>query len=409
MTRLESVIGRVRASACPQLHVPPRATAPPAPPQGRSWPDHPPLVRGRDRVRRRRRPELRGVDRQRRRLRALAVEPQAAGQGRDVRRPGRGRHAPRRHPGRHPAHADLVQVDPAGDEGRHDRGRGPALLRAPGRRPRGRRPRRGEEHRVRRRHGPGRLHADDAVGAQPLHRRRHPLGPRGLQAQDPRGAPGRGARGRPPRAGRQALDPHEVHQQRPVRHGGRPDRRRRLRRGPRLLQQAGEPARAARGRAARRASAGALPLQPVHQRRPREGPPRRRPAPHGRRGLHHPRAGAGGDGPRPRRPLLALLHAARRGLLLRLRPSAADRRVRHRPRPRRRPARPHDARPQAPARCAQGPGERRRRPGPLRRDRLHRPAQRPRRRDGLQRQVRRVQVQPRRAGQVRRRARPSRR
>ena len=121
--------------------------------------------------------------------------------------------------------------------------------------------------------GAGRLDADDAARPQHLHRRR---AQQELQAQDPRGQAGRGARERSRSQG-QELDPHQVPELGPLRHGRRPDRGRR-RRPPRACSSTSRPARphAARGRAAGRPAPGALELQPVPRPAGRLRPPRRR-------------------------------------------------------------------------------------------------------------------------------------
>ena len=93
----------------------------------------------------------------------------------------------------------------------------------------------------------------------------------------------------------QALDPHPVPQQRPLRDGRRPDGGRHPGRRAHLLRQAGNAADAARGRAARRPAAGAVGLQPVPGQGRRHDASQRRAPAHGRPGLHHP-------GRRPPRP-----------------------------------------------------------------------------------------------------------
>ena len=94
---------------------------------------------------------------------------------------------------------------------------------------------------VERRDRPGRLDADDAARPQPLQRQPRAQRHRRLQAQDPRGEARLRARGPPPRQPRQALDPHAVPQQRPVRHRRRADRRRHPVGLAHLLRQAREP------------------------------------------------------------------------------------------------------------------------------------------------------------------------
>ena len=140
------------------------------------------------------------------------------------------------HRRRHPAHAGHPTRSRrrARRDGRH---RGPALLRAQGRRLRGHRPRRGQEPRVQEGR-PGRLDADDAARAQPLHGRARAQRRRGLQAQDPRGQARRGAREPPSRPPRQALDPRQVPQLGALRHGRRADRGRHPGRRAHLLRQA---------------------------------------------------------------------------------------------------------------------------------------------------------------------------
>ena len=75
----------------------------------------------------------------------------------------------------------------------------------------------------------------------------------------------------------------EVPQQRPVRHGRRPERGRHPGRGADLLQQAGLEAQAPRGRAARRPPAGAVAVQPVPQPERGAPAPQRRARADGRR------------------------------------------------------------------------------------------------------------------------------
>ena len=141
-----------------------------------------------------------------------------------------------------------------GHRARGDGGhRGPALLRAPGRGLRGHRPRRSEEPRVQEGH-PGRLDADHAARAQPLHGRARAQRRGRLQAQDPRGQAGPGARGSPSRAPRQAVDRQQVRQLGALRHRRRPDRGRHPGRRAHLLRQARLAADAARGGAAGRAA-----------------------------------------------------------------------------------------------------------------------------------------------------------
>ena len=101
----------------------------------------------------------------------------------------------------------------------------------------------------------GRLDDHDAADAQPLPRRR----PAHAQAEDHRGQAG----ARVQRTPQQALDPHQLPQQRPLRHGRRADGGRRAGGRAHLLRQAGLPAGPRAVGAARRPAAGALAVQPV--------------------------------------------------------------------------------------------------------------------------------------------------
>ena len=205
---------------------------------------------------------LRRVDR---RLGAAALLAQAEGDRRQHPRV-RGRRARARlHPGRRAAPAAALGGHPAGRQGRDDRDRGRALLRAQGRRLRGRRARGVQEPRVAQ-DGPGRL--DDHHAARPLAlhlERAH------VHAQDPRGEARRGARGR----ALQGVDPREVPRLDPVRHGRRPVRDRHQGRGEDLLLQGPQGPQPQPGRAARRPAAGAVGLlADAQQGRGQEAPQR---------------------------------------------------------------------------------------------------------------------------------------
>src|SRR5215204_1366177 len=151
--------------------------------------------------------------------------------------------------------------------------------------------------------------------------------------------------------------------------------------------------------AARRDPAVALALQPAAEPSWRDGPPQRRPRPHGGPGLHQRRGGSdrqgGSPGDRSQQPVLD----DPRALLLRLRPAAADREVRGQHRPPGRAQGSHDGLSGAP-----GGGARRDREQSLllhrslRRRGLDRPEHRLRAGDGLERGVPDPAVQPRRPG-----------
>ena len=119
---------------------------------------------------------------------------------------------------------------------------------------------RGRQGRAARRSAAGRLDDHDAADAQPLPRRR----PAHAQAEDHRGQAGPRLRESP----QQALHPHELPQQRPLRHRRRPDGRWACRR-PRGSSSTNPPPQldlAAVG-AARRPAPGALGVQPVRSTR----------------------------------------------------------------------------------------------------------------------------------------------
>ena len=273
----------------------------------------------------------RRLHRQRRRVGARHRGAEAGRPGRHVGRLRRRRQdAPGLHPGRHAAHARPRRRDAPVRPRRDRRDRGPPLLQARRRRLRGHRPR-GDQERVERRDRPGRLDADDAARPQPLQREPRAQRHRRVQAQDPRGEARLRARGPPPRAPRQALDPHAVPEQRAVRHRRRPDGRRHPVGLARLLRQAREPPHAAGGRAARRPAAGALGLQPVPRTRRRARARRDEVLDQMRRSGYitasrPPRRAAPPLGVRA----LGLLRQAPRELLLRLRPHRADQEVRRR-------------------------------------------------------------------------------
>ncbi len=132
----------------------------------------------------------------------------------------------------------------------------------------------------------GRLDADHAAGRQRLPAPA-PARPARPQVQDHPGQAGRAAGGKAP----QELDPDQLSQRRPLRHGRRSDLVRRRGRLQDVLQQAGPEAEPGPGGAAGRPAAGALPVQPVHRRRRRPPAPRRGPAGDGHSRLHHPGPG----------------------------------------------------------------------------------------------------------------------
>ena len=201
-------------------------------------------------------------------------------------------HARRQAPGLHllarPAHAGHPAEDAAQPAPRDRRDRGPPLLRPQGHRLRGRDPRRRAQHHEQE-DGAGRLDADDA--ARPQHLPDQRALQEVLRAQDPRGQARPGAREAPPGPQGQGVDPHQVPELRPVRHRGRPDRRRRAGRGAHVLRQARLPAHAGPVRADRRPAAGALRVQPVPRLERRAQPPRRGPQRDGQGRVHHPRRG----------------------------------------------------------------------------------------------------------------------
>ena len=254
-------------------------------PQRRRRPRHHHHHRGAHIVLGDRRPER---DRLRRRHRQLGARPrhaEAAGPGAHLLRAGRRRLAPGLHPEQRAALQRALVGDPAVDEGRDRRDRGPALLPAQGRRLRRRRARRLQERQLGQ-DAAGRLDADDAAHPHAVSR---PAGAH-LQAQGPRGEARRGARERPRRPRRQGVDPREIHQLRALRDQRRPDGGRRAGRRAGVLQQARVPAHAAGVRAAGRPAAGAQPVQPVSQSLRGRRAPQRRPAQDGRGRLHHPRS-----------------------------------------------------------------------------------------------------------------------
>ncbi len=172
--------------------------------------------------------------------------------------------------------------DPPEPQGRDGGDRGSALLQAQRRRPHGHLPRGGQGRHPRRR-AAGRLDDHDAADAQPLPRRR----PAHAQAEDHRGQ----ARARLRESTQQALDPHQLPQQRPLRHRRRPDGGRRAGGRADLLRQARLAAQPPAVGAARRAAAGAVAVQPVPRPRRGEGAAQRGAREDGRAALHHARAG----------------------------------------------------------------------------------------------------------------------
>ena len=146
---------------------------------------------------------------------------------------------------------------PTEPEERDGRDRGPALLQEQRRRPDRDLPRGRQGHHPRQ-GAAGRLDDHDAARAQPLPRRR----PAHAQAEDHRGQAGDRVREAP----RQALDPHQLPQQRPLRHARRADGDRRAGGLADLLRQTGLAAEPAAVGAARRPAPGALPVQPVPRR-----------------------------------------------------------------------------------------------------------------------------------------------
>ena len=192
------------------------------------------------------------------------------------------RHPPRLHPVRPAALSRRLERNPGEPQERDGRDRGPALLQTRRRRPDGHLPRghQGRHDRLRR---AGRVDDHDAAGAQPLSRRRSAH----AAPEDHRGQAGARLRETP----QQEVDPHQLPEQRPLRHGRRSDGGGRPGRGARLLQQARLPAGPRAGGAARRPPAGALRVQPVPGPGGREGPAQRGPRQDGRTALHHPRPG----------------------------------------------------------------------------------------------------------------------
>ena len=171
---------------------------------------------------------------------------------------------------------------------RDGRDRGPALLQAQRRRLRGHRPRGGQE----------RSSGETVQGGSTLtmqlvrnlysgNRARNGIA--GYKRKIREAKLAEELEDRHPGTPRQALDPHAVPQQRPVRDGRRADGRRRPGRLARLLRQAREPADARGGRAARRPPAGAVGVQPVP--RPAAAPqaPQRGAATRWPLGVHHRR------------------------------------------------------------------------------------------------------------------------
>ena len=248
---------------------------------------------------------------------------------------------------------DPQRPDAAGRAQRDGRDRGPALLPPPRRRLRGHHPR-GVQERELRQDDPGRVDADDAAHPHPLHGR-----PRSLaEAQGARGQARRGARERPSRPQGQEVDPHEVPQLRALRDQRRQAGDRHPGRRARVLQQARVAPDARRVRAARRPAAGAQRLQPVPGARRGDGAAQRGAAQDGRPRLHLRQRRAGGDRRAAGAAAQHVLSPEARELLLRLRDRRADQEVRPARRAQRRPADPHDDRPQAAAarRARRSPG-----------------------------------------------------
>ena len=131
----------------------------------------------------------------------------------------------------------------------------------------------------------GALDDHDAADAQPLPRRR----PAHAAPEDHRGEARARIRGTP----QQARDPHQLSQQRPLRHARRADRDRRAGGLADLLRQAGLAARPRAGGAARGAAAGALGVQPVPVSRSRARTPQRGARQDGRTALRQRGTGRG--------------------------------------------------------------------------------------------------------------------
>ena len=223
---------------------------------------------------------------------------------------------------------------------RHGRDRGLPLLQAPRCRLRRRHPRGDEEPREPQDRA-GRIDDHAAARAGALHQ-----GPDAqLQAQGARGEAGVGARGR----ASQALDPHVVPEQHPVRHGQRRDGRGHRGRGRDLLLQARQGPDARPGRAAGRPAAGALALQPVQEPPGCARPPQRGAARDGQEPLPHSGRGDRRDGQAARAPCRQQVLPPRRAVLLRLRLGPLDREVRLEHVPQGRAQGVHDDRPVAAA------------------------------------------------------------
>ena len=326
-----------------------------------------------------------------------AVQLLAARPGRPDPGAGVRRHAPRLHPERRSDRDRRGQGLPRGAQPGDRRHRGRALLQAHRRRLRGHHPRRVPERDLRQ-HA-GRLDAHDAVGAQPVHAGRHALRRRGLQAQDPRGTPGPGARG----GALQGVGARQVPQHGPLRHLRRPDGDRRRRGRPPVLRQERQGPDAARGRDARRHAAGAVAVLAGGQPRGHDPAPQRGPGQDGRARLHHAPEGAVRDEEGPRAQHGQVLLAGPRALRARLRQVRADPGVRPGRHAARRLHGHDDDQPQVPAARARR-DEPARRCRPVLGDRHDRPQERRHPDDGVHADVRalegQVHVQPRHAGQA---------
>ena len=257
----------------------------------------------------------------------------------------RRRHAARLHALGRGAQPGVLGSDPRRPQDRHRGDRGPALLqeqrrRSPRHLPRGR-----QGHRQRRRPA-GRLHDHDAADAQPLPGRRQAHD----QAEDHRGEAGAGVR----ETSLKASDPHELPQQRPLRHRRRADRHRRAGGGAHLLRQTGQPAQPAASGTAGRPAAGAVAVQPLQRHRRRTPAPQRGAREDARPSLHHGRTGgAGADGTAGSEARLLLL-ATPGELLLRIRAPTVDQPLREQHGGQGRPACVHDDRPGHAAPGSQG-------------------------------------------------------
>ena len=280
-----------------------------------------------------------------RRDRSRPLRAEACRQGPALRGLRRRRLAPRLHPVGRAAPRRALARHPGEPAPRHGRHRGRALLQARRRGPQRDRARRHQEPRVRQDRA-GRLDHHAAARARALHQGSEAR----LRPQDPRGQAGLRARGR----ALEDLDPPQLPELGPVRHGRRADRDRRRGRRGHVLRQAREESRPRRVGDDRRPAAGAVAVQPLPQRAGGDPAPQRGHQADGLEPLHHAGGGGRGDTAAGEAEARHALRDPPRAVHVRLRAGAADRALRLRSGPPRRPADPHHDQPQGAGRRAAG-------------------------------------------------------